>query len=100
MKRIILLLPEASGDVAAAQFFYEEQSPDLGSYFRQWLDSELAALAGSAGVHRVVQGYHRRVCKRFPYAIFYRVSGGIVSVYAIFDCRRDPREIRQRLRGA
>lgn len=36
--------------------------------------------------------------KRFPYAIYYTVDEDLVSVYAVLDCRQDPRMIEDRLR--
>jgi plasmid stabilization system protein ParE len=40
---------------------------------------------------------HRLLAKRFPFAIYYRVEGDPVQVYAVLDCRRNPAWIRDRL---
>jgi hypothetical protein len=43
------------------------------------------------GVHRVVyRNYHRALAKRFPFAIFYAVSGDTAFVHAVVDRRRKP----------
>jgi len=35
--------------------------------------------------------------ERFPFAIYYTVSGNEIKIHAIIDCRRDPAWIRDRL---
>ena len=90
MKREVKLLPKAASDIANAQFFYESQATDLGKYFRDAINADMRALLGSAGVHRVVHGLHHCPSKRFPFAIFYRVEGEVVLIYAVLDSRRDP----------
>ena len=99
MARGIKLLPGALVDVADAQAFYEEQSLNLGLHFREMLNADLRDLLISAGVHRKVYGLHRCVCKRFPFAIFYRVEIDTVAVYAVLDCRGDPGDLRARILG-
>ena len=36
--------------------------------------------------------------KRFPYAIYYKVEEDEVIVYAILDCRQDPKKIEKKLK--
>jgi len=36
--------------------------------------------------------------KRFPYAIYYKLEKDEVIVYAILDCRQDPKKIEKRFR--
>src|SRR3989339_852216 len=42
-------------------------------------------------------GHHRLLAKRFPYAVYYRVTGKLIRVHAVLDCRRNPAWIRDRL---
>ena len=49
------------------------------------------------GIHAIEYGYHRALSKRFPFCIYYRVDGSLVTVVAVLDARRDPLWIRQRL---
>jgi plasmid stabilization system protein ParE len=49
------------------------------------------------GIHEVDFGYHRSLSKRFPFAIYYRVDGNVVTVVAVLDARRNPLWIRNRL---
>jgi hypothetical protein len=34
--------------------------------------------------------YLRMLSKRFPFAVYYRLEGDTVRIYAVLDCRRDP----------
>jgi len=81
-----------------ATIFYENQAEGLGTYFLDSLYSDIDSLMISAGVHAVHFGkYHRLLSKRFPFAVYYRVEGEIVKVYAILDCQRSPAWTRKRL---
>jgi len=77
--------------------FYERQSAGLGAYFVDSILADIESLQLYAGIHVLHFGYHRLPAKRFPFAIYYRVEGDLVRVYAILDCRRDPAWIRGRL---
>ncbi len=94
MIRGVRLLPNAAADVAEAQLFYEAQSEGLGQYFRRVINSEMRSLLVHGGVHRKQYGFHRCLSKGFPFAIFYRLRGETIGIYAVLDCRRDPDEIR------
>lgn len=93
----IELLEEAETDLLDAYNFYQKQNPSLGQYFLDTLFSEIDSLMLYAGVHAEFAGYHRMLSRRFPYAIYYRMSGDRVQVFAVMDCRRSPGTIRRRL---
>ncbi len=93
----IRILRPALEDLAAGRQFYDRQQVGVGSYFFDSLFTEIDSLGLYAGVHRVLFGYHRLLAKRFPYAIYYRITGHEVVVYRVLDCRRDPKWIRQAL---
>lgn len=93
------LRTEARRDVVAGAVFYEQQREGLGGYFTDQVFEDLARLEREAGIHERVFGLHRKLSRRFPFAIYYLVSGGTVDVVAILDCRRDPDAIAKRLVG-
>lgn len=99
MNRTIKLSRNTSKDAVAARAFYEDQAEGLGEHFRDSINQDLLALSKTAGVHRTVRGLHRCPCRRFPFAIYYRVEGNAVLVYAILDSRRDPEELERILSG-
>jgi len=76
---------------------FERQHPGLGDYFRSCLIADIESLAFYAGIHEVVFGFHRLLSKRFPFCIYYVLSGNSVLVVAVLDARRNPLWTRQRL---
>ena len=95
----LLILPSALADLRAGYIFYESQAEGLGAYFYQRLFVEIHSLSTTAGVHRKVFGYHRKIAGSFPFAIYYFIDSGEVCVCAVLDCRTDPDSNRERLRS-
>ncbi len=93
----VRILSPAERDLEEGYRFYESQSPGLGSYFFDSLDSDIDSLAYFGGIHQVVFGFHRQLSKRFPFAIYYRIIDNEVLIFAVLDCRRNPSWIRRRL---
>lgn len=93
----VRILRPALEDLAAGRKFYERQREGVGGYFFDSLFAEIDSLVLNAGIHRIQFGYHRLLAKRFPYAIYYRVSRDEAVVHRVLDCRRDPRRIRREL---
>ena len=91
---------EARHDLVEGALFYEAQRKGLGDYFTDCLFGDLDRLEGETGIHATVCGLHRKLSKKFPFAIYYRVEESVIDVVAILDCRRDPDAIAERLRRA
>lgn len=88
---------EARRDLLEAALFYDRQREGLGDQFTDSLFEDLERLEREAGVHEVVFGVHRKLSRRFPFAVYYRVEGSVVDVVAILDCRQEPGAIERRL---
>jgi len=95
----IRILESAKQDLLDGYSFYEKQGEGLGEYFINTLFSDIESLRLYAGVHQVIFGFHRLLSKRFPYAIYYKIEGEEVIVYAVLDCRRDPKKTEKRLKS-
>ena len=94
----IRILDAASQDLIDGARFYEKQEEGLGSYFIDSLFSDIDSLLIYAGIHPVFFGfYHRMLAKRFPFAVYYKVTENVVTVHAVLDCRRNPAWTRKRL---
>ncbi len=94
----IHILDHAEDDLVDGYNFYEDQAPGVGIYFLDCIYSDVESLVLYAGIHRIVhKNYRRMLSERFPFAIYYTVSGDKVNIHAIIDCRRDPAWIRDRL---
>jgi hypothetical protein len=95
----VRILNSAKHDLLAGYEFYEIQEDGLGEYFLTTLSGEIESLANYAGIHRRRFESFLLLSKRFPYAIYYKIEGEIVTVHAILDCRRDPLWLRRRFEG-
>lgn len=93
----IEILDEAERDLEEAARFYEEQKDGLGRYFLDSLFADLESLSLYAGIHSTVDGYFRLLSKTFPYAIYYLITTKSIRIYAILDCRKEPKKTRQEL---
>jgi hypothetical protein len=74
------LLSLAETDLLNGFQFYERQKSGLGSYFLDSLYSDIESLRLYAGIHRRLFGYHRLLSKRFPFGVYYDVSGDDIRV--------------------
>ncbi len=64
----IRLLEGAKRDLRSGWFFYELQSPGLGDRFLDAIEADVRLLPAYAGIHLQVNGFHRLLIKRFPFA--------------------------------
>src|SRR3989339_446233 len=94
----IRLLDEAQSDLREAAQFYEQQGTGLGTYFLDTLFSDIESLILYAGIHIKVDGYFRLLSKSFPFAVYYRLDGDTVNVYAVLDCRKNPNRTIEQLK--
>ncbi len=94
----IQILDEAQSDLREGAQFYEMQGSGLGAYFLDTLFSDIESLILYAGVHIQIDGYYRLLSKTFPYAIYYLLDDGIVRVYAVMDCRKNPDQTLEQLK--
>lgn len=93
----ICILESASQDLIDGFHFYEKQSIGLGNYFIDSLFSDIDSLQIYAGIHSLYFSYHRMLSKRFPFAIYYKISDNEALIYAVLDCRRNPAFIKKQL---
>lgn len=96
MKRL-RILSEASDDLKKARDFYDQQEEGAGNYFIDLALSELHDLSETAGIHPIFFGYHRKLLKKFPFAIYYRTNASHIDIYAVLDLRSKPGFIHDEL---
>ncbi|HCX31326.1 MAG TPA: recombinase [Blastocatellia bacterium] len=78
-------------DVAEAQLWYEAQSSGLGAEFHSEVSQIIDRLAEAPLIYQIVhRDVRRAVVHRFPYLIWYRVLGEVVTVLACTHGRQDP----------
>lgn len=96
MKRV-LLLAGARVDVLEIFRRYEGERKGLGRVFREALRQSIQHMRRAPLASPVVYKDLRRVLvDRFPYAVFYRVESGAITVVGVFHGHRDPSTWQQR----
>ncbi len=93
----IVLEEEAKDDLFKGVKFYESQLFGLGDYFYNSIISDIKSLHLYCGIHRKINGYFRLLSKRFPYTIYYKFDKNNIYIFAILDCRSNPKDIEKRL---
>jgi hypothetical protein len=94
----IRILRSAKKDIEESYWFYEMQQQGIGSYFLEAIFADIESLKLYAGVHiTCFEKYQRLLSKRFPFAIYYRMQGKEIRIYAVVDCRKNPAWIRKKL---
>lgn len=89
----------AEEDLLNGWVFYERQQVGVGGYFLDSLYADIDSLMLYGGTHpKPHECLHRMLAKRFPFAIYYDLQGGSVTVVAVLDCRRNPASIIKRLK--
>jgi toxin ParE1/3/4 len=90
------LRPAARHDANAAQDWYDDAAPGLGEAFTDELLNALSFLAehasmGSRRYAHFLPDHSLRIWSldRFPFLIFYRVSGEVLDVVRVLHERRD-----------
>lgn len=92
MIRRIIFKPEAEVDLAEAHDWYEERDFGLGAEFIRAVTACLEQIQRQPEIYPVTHKNVRQgVMRRFPYSVFYFVSGETLYVAAVFHSSRDPR---------
>jgi hypothetical protein len=86
----VQILDLAEVDLQEGFDFYERQESGVGVFFLNSVFSDIDSPVLYAGIHPMKFGFHRMLCQRFPYAVYYSVDGMTVSVWRVLDLRRDP----------
>jgi len=73
------------------------RDPDLADRFIAEVENVVARIASAPQHFPVVHRDVRRArCRRFPYALFFRVAGSTLQVIACSHGKRDPRQWQRR----
>lgn len=81
------------------QVWYESQRSGLGEEFQSEVTQVLERLAETPLLYQAVyRDVRRAIVHRFPYLIWYRVLGNVVTVLAGTHCSQDPSKVIPRIR--
>lgn len=91
-------LPEVEEDIVAAYIWYEEKSKGLGEDFLRIFYAGSTEMARTPNIYsKVYKNFHRKLLKRFPYAIYFIVERKTIIVYGLFHCARNPYLIKEKI---
>jgi plasmid stabilization system protein ParE len=91
------LNPEAEADLVHARDWYTQQREGLGAALLLCVEEVLDRIDRPPEIYAMVYQDVRQACtRRFPYAVYYRITDNDVVVLGVFHTRRDPREWQAR----
>jgi plasmid stabilization system protein ParE len=89
---VLALAPAAEDDMRNAFIWYRDRNALVADAFRAEFFDAIDRIAEHPLSHTADdEGNRRRVLRRFPYSVFYEVSGNTVTVLAVAHHRRRPR---------
>ena len=89
----------AERDVAEAIDWYARRLPELGASFFEEFDAVLVRLSEAPLIYQAVYRESRRVqMHRFPYLVWFKVKGNVVTVRACLRGSIKPGRVRKRVR--
>lgn len=91
-------LPIVEEDVINGYFWYEEKAKGLGEEFLRLFYANSNEITSHPLIYRkVYRNFRRRLMRRFPYAIYFMITGSEIVVFGLFHCARNPAAIREEL---
>lgn len=90
--------PNAQQEVADSFDWYDSREVGLGNEFLGALDDCVRLIRLQPEMSPIAfKNYRKALLTRFPFAIFYRVSTGLLTIYAVFHCSKSPLRLKKRL---
>jgi plasmid stabilization system protein ParE len=92
------ILPQAELDVSDAAAWYGSRRAGLGDEFLDELDSVLQRVIKSPlQFPKIKNDIRRALLRRFPYSVYFGVTGEVLELVAVLHQRRDPRTWEKRI---
>jgi len=87
----IVFLPGAEQEMLEAAHYYEFQSPGLGSDYLSEIERAVHSIVTSPQTWPVLEGdIRRRLLRRFPCGVLYRIDPTEIVIIAIAHLRKKP----------
>ena len=95
----IVFLPEAEQDMLDAVQYYESQAPDLGLDYLSEVERAVHSISTTPETWPIVEGnLHRRLIRRFPCGILYKIDPDEIIIVAVAHLRKRPGYWKSRLK--
>ena len=93
MSHEIRVRVRAQKDIESAARWYEAQRAGLGGEFMDEVGSAFSQIAENPKKYREIHRQTRRaMLQRFPFGVYYRIRGEVVSIIAVMHSSRDPKQ--------
>jgi plasmid stabilization system protein ParE len=93
----LVINPLAEDDLEEAKAWYNRQRDGLGDEFLECVDEAVGQIRQfPLASAKAFEGLRRKLVRRFPYGIFFRIDDDQITVVAVYHCKRDPRGWQQR----
>jgi len=93
----LVINPDAEADLKEAKTWYDAQRAGLGDEFLDCVDEMFEQIRQLPKLGRqVYASLRRRLVRRFPYSIIYRIDDDQITVIAVYHGKRDPRGWQKR----
>jgi toxin ParE1/3/4 len=90
MTRIVFLAP-AEEEMLEAAAYYASQAEGLGHNFLAAVQQAAARIVGNPRLGQIVRGdIRRRLLRRFPFGLLYRIDPEEIVIIAVMHLRRRP----------
>lgn len=95
---MLIVQPEAEGDIIEARRWYEARQAGVGDEFLVEIDRALGLIERHPTGYAILRRQTRKVSlRRFPYIVLYTVRGRDIFVVGIIHQSRDPKVMRARI---
>lgn len=86
----LLVRRQAKTDIRQSARWYDRQRRGLGREFVGEVDAAIERIGSNPEQYQVVhRNVRHAITRRFPYAVFYRIEGSRVIVFAVVSLHRD-----------
>ena len=93
----LIINPKAEADLDEAKAWNNKQRTGLGDEFLDCVREALDQIRQWPRLSRTVfQDLRRKLVRRFPYGVFYRLDDDQITIVAVYHCKRDPRGWQKR----
>jgi plasmid stabilization system protein ParE len=94
MTYTLRFLPAVEEDALAGYRWYEQRALGLGEEFLRMFYACAGEIPQNPSLYPAIhRTFRRRLLRRFPYAIYFRIVDDEVVVFGLFHCARNPRTI-------
>jgi plasmid stabilization system protein ParE len=96
----LFIRPDALTDIEEAAAWYEEQRAGVGADFVRTIGASIRSLPAHPLIHPL-RDPRRNVrslrLPRFPYRVFFRLQGHLITVFAVIHTARHDRQWKDRM---